>query len=177
MKSRQHEEGFTMVELVVAGAILAVALAMVGNYMVSAGRSVSQSTAHQDDNAAAQRVVDQLDSNIRFACSMSISGQILYVANTSGTCVTPGQPACAEWTSSGGSLTETTSSGTSTIARGVSGLSFTSNAAYSGLVTFQFNLRQPQDQVADPPGVSVSQTVTARNMSQPVLTSVLSGCP
>ena len=178
MTSPARNDGFTIVELVVAGTILAVALAMVGNYIISAGRSVAQSTAHQDDNAAAQRIIDQLDGNIRFACSISISGQILYVANTSGTCTTPGEPACAEWTSSVGSLIETTASGTSTIARGVSALSFTSNSAYSGLVTFQMTLRQPQDQAADPPGVSINQTVTARNMSQPVLTgSALSGCP
>lgn len=169
MSSHPNDAGFTLTEVIIAGAILIVALAMIGNYLIGAGRSVAASTAHQDDNAAAQGALDRLENNIRFACNMFISGSTLYVANASGTCSTPGQPSCAEWASSGGSLDETTSSGTSVIVRGVSGLSFTGNSAYNGLVTIQFNLRQPQDQASDPSGVSVNQTLTARNMSQSIL--------
>lgn len=173
------DDGSSLVEVIVAAAVLVILLVIVGNYLISATGSVAQSTAHQDDNAAAQRALGIIDSNVRFACTMSISAGTLYVVNGIGGCSNPGQPACAEWSGAGGSLTErTSSSGTSTVANGVSGLSFTSNSAYNGLVTVQFNLRQPQDQAADSAGVAVNETLTAQNMSQAVpVGTVLSGCP
>ena len=178
MTRQTRENGFGLVELTVAGAIFAIVLVIVGNYLVSSTRTVNQSTAHQDDTAAAQKTLNLLDTNVRFACDMSISGGTLYVANTEGSCSTQGQPACAEWSTSGGNLTEKSSSGIAKVANGVSGLAFSSNASYNGLVTFQFNLRQAQDQSADPTGVTVNETVTAENMSRPVPSgTALSGCP
>ncbi|HEX4865258.1 MAG TPA: prepilin-type N-terminal cleavage/methylation domain-containing protein [Acidimicrobiales bacterium] len=179
MTGGASEDGFTLVEVIVAAAVLVVLLIIVGNYLISASQSVAQSTAHQNDNAAAQRAVGLIDSNVRFACTMSISAGTLYVVNATSGCSNPGQPACAEWSSAGGALTEkTSSSGTSTVANGVSGLSFASNSAYNGLVTVRFNLRQPQDQAADSAGVSVDETLTAQNMSQAVpVGTVPSGCP
>ena len=174
-----NDDGVTLVEVIVAGAVLVVILVIVGNYLISATRNVAQSTAQQDDNAAAQKALGLIESNIRFACSMSISAETLYVVNGLSGCSNPGQPACAEWSGAGGLLTEKTSStGTSTVANGVSGLSFTSNNAYNGLVTVTFNLRQPQDQAADAAGVAVNETLTARNMSQAVpAVPVPTGCP
>ncbi len=173
-----REEGFGLIELMVSGVILAILLAIVGNYLISAGRAVAQSTAHQNDNAAAQRALSLIDTNVRFACNASILSGTLYVANTGGSCNNPSQPPCAEWSLSGNSLIEKSSSGSATIVTGVSSLTFTGNAAYNGLVTVQFNLRQPQDQSADPAGVTVDETVTAQNMPQAVsVGSALSGCP
>jgi prepilin-type N-terminal cleavage/methylation domain-containing protein len=173
-----REQGFGLIELMVAATILTILLAIVGNYLVSAGRAVAQSTAHQNDNAAAQRALSLIDTNVRFGCNASIVGGTLYVANTGGSCNNPGQPPCAEWYLSGNSLIEESSSGSATVASGVTGLAFTGNAAYNGLVTVQFNLRQPHDQSSDPGGVTVNETVTALNMPQPVsIGSALSGCP
>ena len=173
-----NDDGFSLVEVTVGAAILVILFAIVGNYLVSAGRTVSNSTAHQDNNAAAQRTVELIDANVRYACNVSILAATLYVSNSSGTCSTPGQPACAEWYASGSNLVEKTSSGTGTVATGVSGVVFTGNASYNGLVTIQFNLRQPQDQAADATGATVNETVTAQNMPQPVsVGSALGGCP
>lgn len=173
------EEGFGLVELMIATVILTILLAIIGNYLISASRAVALSTAHQNDNAAAQKTLSLIDSNVRFACDASILSGTLYVANTGGSCGNnPSQPSCAEWYLSGNNLMEKSSSGTATIATGVSGLGFTGNTDYNGLVTVQFNLRQPSDQSADPGGVTIDETVTAQNMSHSVATgSSLSGCP
>ena len=173
MTRHPRDDGYTLVEMTVAALILAVILAMVGNYLISADRTVANSAAHRDDLAAAQTVLGLMEVNIRFACDMSISGGTLYVENS---CGTP-QPACTEWSASGGQLIDkTTSGGSEAVANGISGLAFSSNGSYNGLVTIQFNLKQPQDQARDPGGISVTQTLTARNMPGPVATgSVL--CP
>lgn len=179
MRSQPREEGFGLLELIIAGAVLAVVLAMVGNYLISASRTVAQSTAHQDDNAAAQQALGLIESNVRFACNLSILAGTLYVSNSAGNCSNPSQPACAEWSLSSGNLVEKTLNSNATVARGVSGLTFTGNGSYNGLVTVQFNVRQPPDQSDDPNGVTVNETLTAQNMTQaiPALGSVLSGCP
>ena len=167
MTRHPGDEGYTLVELMVAALILAVILAMVGNYLISADRTVANSTAHRDDLAAAQTVVGLMEANIRFACNMSISSGTLYVENS---CGTP-QPACTEWSASGAQLIDkTTSGGSAAVANGISGLGFSANSSYNGLVTIQFNLKQPQDQTRDPGGVSITQTLTARNMSSAVST-------
>jgi type II secretory pathway component PulJ len=173
-----REEGFTLVEMVLSGVLLVVVLTIVGNYLISANRTVTQSTAQQNDNAAAQRALGLLDANIRFACSMSINGGTLYVANSGANCTNPSQPACAEWSTSAGQLTERTSiTGTAVVASGISGLSFTQSNQYNGLVSVQFTLKQPQDQASDTAGVTVNQTLTARNMSQSVQTgTVVNAC-
>lgn len=178
MKLMARDRGFTLLEMMISTAILSIVLLIVGSYLVSANRTVAQSTAHQDDNAAAQRTLDVLEGNIRFACNVAIFGGTLDVKGSDGTCSVPGQPVCAEWSITQGQLTERTSSGLATVATGVSGLTFSTNSSYNGLVTVQFVLRQPQDQSADPAGVSLSETLTARNMAQPVTSgSPLSGCP
>lgn len=159
-----RDRGFTIVDVSVALLILAVVLAMVGNYLFSAGNTVSRSAAHQDDNAAAQAALGLIESNVRFACNMSISSGTLYVQNTCG--VTP--PVCTEWSSTGNQLIEKSSGGNAAVANGISGLSFSTNGSYNALVTIQFVLRQPRDQAGDPGGVSVDETLTARNMSGPV---------
>ena len=163
-RSASRECGFTIIDVTVALLILAVVMAMVGNYLFSAGNTVSRSAAHQDDNAAAQTALGLIESNVRFACNMSISSGTLYVQNTCG--VTP--PACTEWSSAGTQLIEKSLAGKAAVANGISGLSFSTNGSYNALVTIQFVLRQPQDQAGDPSGVSVDETLTARNMSTPV---------
>lgn len=177
-RRRCHEEGFTLVEVVLSAALLVVVLAIVGNYLISANRTVTQSTAQQNDNAAAQRALGLLEANIRFACDMSINGGTLYVANTGVNCTNSSQPACAEWSTSAGQLTEKTSiTGSGVVASGVSALSFTQSSQYNGLVTVQFTLKQPQDQGSDTSGATVNQTLTARNMSHSVQTgTVVSAC-
>jgi Tfp pilus assembly protein PilW len=174
MRARR-EEGFGLLDLVIAGAILAIVLVMVGNYLISASRTVAQSTAHQDDNAAAQRTLSLMESDVRFACNLSILAGTLYVSN----CGSSSQPACAEWFASGGNLIEKTTSGNAVVTRGITGLTFTGNVTYNGLVTVQFNLRQPPDQTYDPNGVTVNETLTAQNMTAGInpVGSVLSGCP
>lgn len=167
MKRHPGDEGYSLIELTVAALILAVILAMVGNYLISADRTVANSAAHRDDLAAAQTVLGLMEGNIRFACDMSISGGTLYVENS---CAAPA-PACTEWSASGSQLIEkTTSGGSVAVANGISGLAFTTNSSYNGLLTVQFNLKQPQDQVRDPRGVSATQTLTARNMPAAVST-------
>ena len=167
MRHPRAEDGYTLVDLTVAAVILAVLLLIVGDYLISANNAVSRSASHQDDSAAAQTALGLIESNVRFACDMSISGAVLYVENT---CGNP-QPTCAEWSEAGTQLLEKTSSGgTASVANGISGLTFSTNGAYNGLVTVQFNLRQPQDAAGDPGGVSVTQTLTARNMPGPVTT-------
>ena len=178
MNDASRDEGFGLIELMVAGVVLAILLAIVGNYLVSASRSVAQSTAHQDDNAAAQRAAALIDTNIRLACNVSILNGTLYVSNSGGACSNANQPACAEWYLSGANLVEKSASGNATVATGIRGLAFTSNTDYNGLVTVQFNLRQPQDQADDAAGVTVNETVTALNMTSAVsIGSALSGCP
>lgn len=165
-------------ELMLAAVLLTILLAIVGNYLISASRSVAQSTAHQDDNAAAQRALSHIDTNVRLACNVSILSGTLYVSNSGSACNNPNQPACAEWYLSGGNLVEKVATGNAIVATGISGLAFTGNAAYNGLVTVQFNLRQPQDQADDTAGVTVNETVTALNMTQAIsIGSALSGCP
>lgn len=169
------EQGYSLIDVTVAALILAIVMAIVGDYLFSAERTVASSSAHQNDNAAAQTALLLIEDNVRFACDMSISSGTLYVENIcSG--ATP-QP-CAtwsgtEWSQSGGELLETTAAGSSAVANGITGLVFTGNSSYTGLVTVQFNLRQPQDGAGDPGGVSVSQTLTARNMSGAVGGSAL----
>lgn len=165
MTRHPGDEGYSLIELTVAAMILAVILVMVGNYLISADRTVANSAAHRDDLAAAQTVLGLMESNIRFACDMSISGGTLYVENS---CAAP-QPECTEWSASGGQLIEkTTSGGSEAVANGISGLGFSTNSSYNGLLTVQFNLKQPQDQARDPGGVSATQTLTARNMPSAV---------
>ena len=162
MSRRSRDDGYTLVEVTVAALILAVVLAIVGDYMLSANRTVASSAAHQDDNAAAQTALGLIDSSIRFACDMSISGGTLYIQNS---CGSP-QPACTEWSASGNQLVERTpSGGTAAVANGISGLAFSTNTSYNGLVTVHFNLKQPQDQTGDPEGVSATETLTARDMA------------
>ena len=166
MTGRLGDEGLTVVEVTIAAVILAMLLAIVGDYLFSADVTVASSAAHQDDNAAAQTALLLVEGNVRFACDMSVSGGTLYVENSCGGT----SPQCAtwsgtEWSESGGQLIETTAAGSSAVANGISGLAFTTNSSYTGLVTVQFNLRQPQDKGGDPSGVSVNQTLTARNMS------------
>ena len=161
------EQGYSLVEVTVAALILAIMLAIIGNYLFSAERTVASSSAHQNDNAAAQTALLLIENDVRFACDLSISGGTLYVENS---CGGASPPPCAtwsgtEWSQAGGELLETTAAGSSAVANGVTGLVFTGNSSYTGLVTVQFNLRQPQDGAGDPTGVSVSQTLTARNMS------------
>ena len=162
MSAPSREAGFSLIELTVAAFILAVVLAIVGNYLFSASRTVANSAAHQDDNAAAQTALGLMENNIRFACNMSISAGTLYVENS---CSDP-QPSCTEWSQAGGRLIERSASGNSSaVASGVTGLNFNTNNSYNALVTVQFNLKQPQDAVGDPGGISVTETLTARNMS------------
>jgi len=179
LRNQGAEQGITLVEVTISGLVLAIVLAIVGNYLISTNRTVSEGTAQQNDNATAQRVLSLLEANIRYACNMSINGGTLYVANAGLNCTNQGQPVCAEWSSSGGQLTERTSvTNADVIANGVSGVSFTQANQFNGLVTAQFTIRQPQDQASDPIGVTVNQTLTARNMSQSVLLgTALSGCP
>jgi type II secretory pathway pseudopilin PulG len=179
MRNQPREDGFGLLEMTVAGVVLAIVLSIVGNYLISASRTVAQSTAHQDDNAAAQRALSLIESNVRYACNMSILSGTLYVSNSAGACSNPSQPVCAEWYLSGGNLVEKTSSGSAPVVSGVSGLTFTGNTSYNGLLTVQFNLRQPADQSNDPNGVTVNQTLSALNMTQGISSvgSVLSGCP
>lgn len=164
------EQGYTLVDVTVAAVILAIVLAIVGDYLFSAQNTVASSAARQDDSAAAQTALLLIENNVRFACDMAISGGTLYVQNSCGG-TTP--PPCAswsgsEWSQASGQLIETTASGSSVIGNGVTGLAFTANSSYTGLVTIQFNMRQPQDTAGDTAGVSVSQTLTARNMSASV---------
>ena len=167
MTRARTDDGYTLVDLMVAAAIFAVVLAIVGDYLFSASNTVSRSAAHQDDNAAAQTALGLIENNVRFACDMSIDGGVLYVENT---CGTP-QPSCTEWSQAGSQLIERTSpAATSAVANGISGLTFSTNSAYNALVTVQFKLRQPQDSAGDPDGVSVTQTLTARNMPGAVAT-------
>ena len=161
MRRRFGEQGTSLVEVAVAGLILAVVVAIVGNYLFSAGNTVSRSAARQDDNAAAETALGLIESNVRFACNMSISDGALYVENSCG----DPQQSCTEWSSGGGKLVEKTSGGDAAVANGVTGLTFSTNGSYNGLVTVQFNLRQPQDRSGDPGGVTSTQTLTARNMS------------
>lgn len=162
MSAPDREAGFTLIEVTVAALILAVVLAIVGNYLFSASRTVADSAAHQDDTAAAQTALGLLESNIRFACDMSISSGTLYVENS---CTDP-QPSCTEWSQADSQLVEKSPAGNSAaVATGVTGLSFSANDSYNALVTVQFNLKQPQDAAQDPGGVSASETLTARNMS------------
>lgn len=161
MSGRRGEEGYSLVDVTVAALILAVVLVIVGDYLFSAGNTVSRSAAHQDDNAAAETALGLIESNVRFACNMSISGGTLYVENS---CSDP-VPSCTKWSASGGKLIENMSGGSAAVANGVTGLAFTTNGSYNGLVTVQFNLRQPQDQSGDPGGVTSTQTLTARDMS------------
>lgn len=155
------DDGYSLVEVTVTGLILAVVLAIVGNYLFSAGNTVARSAARQDDNAAAATALGLIESNVRFACNMSISNSTLYVENSCG----DPQQSCTEWSSGGGKLIEKMPGGQAAVANGVTGLTFTTNGSYNGLVTIQFNLRQPQDQSGDAGGVTSTETLTARNMS------------
>jgi prepilin-type N-terminal cleavage/methylation domain-containing protein len=160
MSARYGERGYTLIEVTIASVILALLLTIVGNYLFSAERTVASSAAHQDDNAAAQTVLGLIQSNVRFACDMSIYGGSLYVENSCG----GSTPPCTEWSQVGTQLIEKTPNGSSAVANGVSNLSFTTNSSYYALVTVQFNLRQPQDKAGDPGGISAIETLTARNM-------------
>jgi len=174
MRPRFDQRGYTLIDLMVAGVILAVVLAIVGDYLFSANNTVARSAAHQDDNAAAQTAMLLIENNVRFACDMSISGGILYVQSSCG----GPPPACStwsgtEWSEGGDHLIQSTSGASSAVANGISGLSFTANSSYTGLVTVQFKLNQPQDQSWDPGGVAVNQTLTARDMTGPVGSTAL----
>ena len=162
------DRGFGLLEIVVVAGLLGLVLAIVMSYLVSANRTVGTAAARAGDNAAAQRVMSLLDADIRFATNVSISSSspTLYVQSST-------LPVCAAWSlDSQGNLTEQTKSGSvSVVARGVTGLTFSGNANYAGLVTVAFTLAEPQNAVADKGGVAVNETVTAENMSGPVTSS------
>jgi type II secretory pathway pseudopilin PulG len=165
-KQLGHEEGLSLLELVVAMALAALVLFAATSWLISTNRAEAISTARSVNNAAAQSVVDQLDTNIRFATWVAISGSTLYVTN--GSVANP-PITCTEWTSSGGNLTEQTSSShTSVIARGVSNLSFSgASVFYDGLVSVTFTINQTAGSL-DANGVSINETLSAGNMASPV---------
>jgi Tfp pilus assembly protein PilW len=165
-KQLGDEEGVSLLELVMAMALAALVLFAATSWLISTNRAEAISTARSVNNAAAQSVIDQLDTNIRFATWVAISGGNLYVTNGS---VTNPPTTCTEWTSSGGNLTEqTSSSNTSVIARGVSNLSFSGALApYDGLVSVSFTINQTAGSL-DANGVSINETLSAGNMASPV---------
>jgi type II secretory pathway pseudopilin PulG len=164
----------SLLELVVAMAIAALVLFAAFTWLISANRALTTSTARSINNAAAQSVLDQLDTNIRFASWVAIagSGSTLYVTNGSSNEL---PITCTAWSWSGGNLTEQTSqTATSVIARGVSNLSFSgASAPYDGLVSISFTVNQTSGP-ADANGVSINETLSAGDMASPV--STLGAC-
>jgi type II secretory pathway pseudopilin PulG len=173
-EAARDEGGFTLLEMVVALALAMLVLYAGDMWLVSASRVVTASTDRSINNAAAQTVVDQLESSVRFATGLLVSGDgsTLDVTNNSSSTNSVAIPVtCAQWTLSGSNLVEQTTVGSgapSVIATGVSNLSFTgADAPYDGLVTVSFTINQTKG-TSDANGATVDETLSAENMSTPV---------
>lgn len=169
MLSRQRDEqGVTVVEMVIALMVLSILLTAATAWLISANRAVATTTARSVDNAAAQSAINELDSDIRFANTVVIQcDSTTACTNTSGSVlsVSGGNAGCAHWYANDGNLVEQTKSGQSSIiATGVSGLSFSGNSSYDGLVTVSFTLNQSNG-VDSGKGFYVYESFSATNMS------------
>jgi type II secretory pathway pseudopilin PulG len=182
-EASRDEGGFTLLEMVVALALAMLVLYAGDTWLVSASQVVTASTDRSINNAAAQTVVDQLESSVRFATGLLVSGNgsILDVTNNSSSTNSVAIPVtCAQWSLSGNNLVEQTTVGSgapSVIATGVSNLSFTGAASpYDGLVTVSFTINQTKG-TGDANGATVNETLSAENMSTPVVDGQsYSGC-
>ena len=168
------ETGATIFEMIVSMAIVVVIFLGALDWLTVMNRAVKTNTDRVTNNAAAQRAIDQMDVNIRFAtnvvvcpaagCRQASSGNPVGVQLF----VTNGPQKCTEWYQSGSNLVEQMSSGSSTIVTaGVSNLSFAGNSAYNGLISVSFTLNQSNSQT-DPDGVTVDESFAASNMATAV---------
>ena len=163
------DSGVSLVELLIGILVATLLLIAAINWLISANRTVSISTAKAANNAAAQNVVDQIDNSLRFASDawVSADNKTLYVQN--GTTANP-PITCAAWVFNGSTLSKKGAAGSSVIASGVSNYTFSRGASpYDGLVSVSFTLNQAST-TQDTSGVTVSQTLSASNMASPVTT-------
>lgn len=165
----ESERGVSLVELLIGIFIATLLLIAALNWLISANRTVSISTAKAVNNSAAQSVIDQIDSSLRFASDAWVSAdeKTLYVQN--GTNDNP-PVTCIAWVFSGTTLSKKGASGSSVIATGVSNYTFSGAASpYDGLVSVAFTLNQ-ESTTQDSAGFTVDQTLSASNMASSVST-------
>jgi Tfp pilus assembly protein PilW len=159
LNSKRNDNGFTVLEIMMASFLALIVLALALAWLLSAQKEVATNTNRAANNAAAQSVLDQLDSNLRFATAAYVSSDLstLYVVNSPNI--------CTKWYVTGGDLVEqTTSTAVSVVARGVPNVTFSGNTAYNGLVSVTFTLNQSSG-TSDSTGVNVDQALSASNMS------------
>lgn len=179
LTSRSRDErGTTLLELMIVISLLSVVIWAAMSWLIEADRAVATSTDRAVNNTAAQSALDLLDSNLRFASSVSIlGGSTLYVQN--GDSNNTVEPLCVAWSEQNGDLVEQTTSNSAqatNIAPGVSGLSFSpSSSNYTGLVTVSFTLNQSTKD-AESTGVPVIETLSAANMTGPVTSVTQAPC-
>ena len=155
-------------------ALLTVVLGIVSGVLLASGKAVATAAVRLGDTSDARTAAQEIGSSMEFATSLSIggSGQCLYA-------VQPSVPSTTvEWKISGGYLTRTSGSNTSTIISGVtppsSGVAFAPASSanlttYSGLVSVRFTVDQNTSE--DKTGMPVDDTYLAENASGAVSTS------
>jgi prepilin-type N-terminal cleavage/methylation domain-containing protein len=169
MRRAEGDAGFSLIELLVATAVMTVALVMITSFLISADNTMATGTARTADDVAAHSAVTVLEADIRFASNLSVS--------SSGTSldVVGSQPACTAWSVSNGELIEQTGSGTGAqVATGLSEFQslpyFSASRTYQGLVTVSFTVTLPGSGSRDL-GAPVLETLSAQNMVGPVGTT------
>jgi prepilin-type N-terminal cleavage/methylation domain-containing protein len=176
------QDGVTLLEMMIAVMVAVVVLAGAADWLLSSERAVATTTARSADNASAQRAIDAIDSDLRFATAVGVSsdGGTLYVSNydvqeaSSESSAQVAESQCQVWALSGGDLTEQVSTlsgpATNVIATGVASLQFTGYPyPYDGLVSA--SLVVDQNPAADKSGAAIQETLSAGNMASPVANS------
>jgi Tfp pilus assembly protein PilW len=164
---KDRDRGVSLIELLIGIFVATLLLIAAINWLISANRTVSISTAKAINNSAAQNVIDQIDASLRFASGAWISSnsKTLYVQN--GTASNPPKT-CIAWVFNGSSLSKEGATGSSVIASGVSNYEFSRAASpYDGLVSVAFTLNQAST-TQDAAGVTIDETLSASNMASPV---------
>lgn len=162
-----RDHGVSLTELLIGMLVGTLLLIAAINWLISANRTVSISTAKAMNNSVAQNVIDQIDASLRFASDawVSADNKTLYVQN--GTSANP-PISCIAWVFSGTALSKRSAGGSSVIANGVSNDTFSGAASpYDGLVSVAFTLNQAST-TQDSAGVTVAETLSAANMPSPV---------
>lgn len=172
----------SVLELIIAVFVATILLVAALNWVISANRTVSISTAKAVNNSAAQNVVDDLDASLRFASGLWISsdgsttsnaGNTLYVQDGSAT--NPPQT-CTAWQFTGTTLVRENAHGSSVVATGVTpqtGGAFRAAASpYEGLASVTFTVMQAASRL-DSTGTTVTATLSASNDSQTVGTGTV----